>query len=89
MLVLLSVCLCEHIGLDTRVTFCLCVPPPPPRYFTFPFEEMTLDQEMTLLGHEEKARHIMAHNGWVAGDDPLHSFAEPGGRRPLCAFTLK
>uniref|UniRef100_A0A8C5B3J3 Glycogen debranching enzyme n=1 Tax=Gadus morhua TaxID=8049 RepID=A0A8C5B3J3_GADMO len=50
------------------------------RYFTFPFEEMTLDQEMTLLGHEEKARHIMAHNGWVAGDDPLHSFAEPGSQ---------
>ncbi|CAL8398012.1 unnamed protein product [Arctogadus glacialis] len=50
------------------------------RYFTFPFEEMTFDQEMTLLGHEEKARHIMAHNGWVAGDDPLHSFAEPGSQ---------
>ncbi|XP_056148989.1 glycogen debranching enzyme-like isoform X2 [Lampris incognitus] len=48
------------------------------RYFTFPFKEMTLDQEMQLLNQPDKICNFLAHNGWVMGDDPLRNFAEPG-----------
>uniref|UniRef100_M3ZFB7 Glycogen debranching enzyme n=1 Tax=Xiphophorus maculatus TaxID=8083 RepID=M3ZFB7_XIPMA len=48
------------------------------RYFTFPFEEMTLEQEMEFLNQPDKMCHFLAHNGWVMGDDPLRNFAEPG-----------
>nr|XP_033506767.1 amylo-alpha-1, 6-glucosidase, 4-alpha-glucanotransferase a isoform X1 [Epinephelus lanceolatus] len=48
------------------------------RYFTFPYQDMTLDQEMQLLDQPEKTCHFVAHNGWVMGDDPLRNFAEPG-----------
>ncbi|XP_051552871.1 glycogen debranching enzyme-like isoform X1 [Myxocyprinus asiaticus] len=48
------------------------------RYFTFPFEESTLEQDLELLNKPEKACHFLAHNGWVMGDDPLRNFAEPG-----------
>ncbi|XP_068196726.1 glycogen debranching enzyme isoform X1 [Antennarius striatus] len=48
------------------------------RYFTFPYQDMTLEQEMQLLDQPEKTCHFLAHNGWVMGDDPLRNFAEPG-----------
>ncbi|KAM6918647.1 glycogen debranching enzyme [Xenentodon cancila] len=48
------------------------------RYFTFPYEEMTLEHEMQLLDQPDKMLHFLAHNGWVMGDDPLRNFAEPG-----------
>ncbi|XP_041924454.1 glycogen debranching enzyme isoform X2 [Alosa sapidissima] len=48
------------------------------RYFTFPFEEMSLEQEMKMIHQEDQACHFLAHNGWVMGDDPLRNFAEPG-----------
>ncbi|XP_037314031.2 glycogen debranching enzyme isoform X1 [Pungitius pungitius] len=48
------------------------------RYFTFPYEDMTLEQEMQLLDQPDKTCHLLAHNGWVMGDDPLRNFAEPG-----------
>ncbi|KAL6104713.1 agl [Pungitius sinensis] len=48
------------------------------RYFTFPYEDMTLEQEMQLLDQPDKTCHFLAHNGWVMGDDPLRNFAEPG-----------
>lgn len=48
------------------------------RYFTFPFEEMTMEQEVAMMHQEDKACHFLAHNGWVMGDDPLKNFAEPG-----------
>ncbi|XP_051556353.1 glycogen debranching enzyme-like isoform X4 [Myxocyprinus asiaticus] len=48
------------------------------RYFTFPFEELTLEQDLELINQPEKACHFLAHNGWVMGDDPLRNFAEPG-----------
>lgn len=50
----------------------------PVRYFTFPYQDMTLDQEMQLLDQPDKMCHFLAHNGWVMGDDPLKNFAEPG-----------
>lgn len=50
----------------------------PVRYFTFPYQDMTLDQEMQLLDQPDKLCHFLAHNGWVMGDDPLRNFAEPG-----------
>lgn len=48
------------------------------RYFTFPYEEMSFEQELELLDHPEKISHFLAHNGWVMCDDPLRNFAEPG-----------
>lgn len=48
------------------------------RYFTFPYQDMTLEQEMQLLEQPDKMCHFLAHNGWVMGDDPLRNFAEPG-----------
>ncbi|XP_050816886.1 glycogen debranching enzyme isoform X2 [Gopherus flavomarginatus] len=48
------------------------------RYFTYPFKEMTLEEEELLMHQPDKACHFLAHNGWVMGDDPLRNFAEPG-----------
>uniref|UniRef100_A0A8C1NEI3 Glycogen debranching enzyme n=1 Tax=Cyprinus carpio TaxID=7962 RepID=A0A8C1NEI3_CYPCA len=48
------------------------------RYFTFPFEEATFEQDLELMNQPEKSCHFLAHNGWVMGDDPLRNFAEPG-----------
>ncbi|KAG7275133.1 hypothetical protein CRUP_024699, partial [Coryphaenoides rupestris] len=52
----------------------------PHSYFTFPFDKLTFDQEMQLLSQEDQACHLLAHNGWVMGDDPLRNFAEPGSQ---------
>lgn len=48
------------------------------RYFTFPFQEMDLSTEESMMHLPDKACFFMAHNGWVMGDDPLRNFAEPG-----------
>ncbi|XP_075567795.1 glycogen debranching enzyme isoform X4 [Pelecanus crispus] len=50
----------------------------PHRYFTYPFNELTLEEEETMIHQPDKACYFMAHNGWVMGDDPLRNFAEPG-----------
>ncbi|XP_075473238.1 glycogen debranching enzyme isoform X1 [Ascaphus truei] len=47
-------------------------------YFTFTFKEMTLAEEEPLMHAPDKACYLMAHNGWVMGDEPLKNFAEPG-----------
>ncbi|KAK6484196.1 glycogen debranching enzyme-like isoform X1 [Huso huso] len=47
-------------------------------YFTYRFEEMSLEQEEQLMHQSDKACHFLAHNGWVMADDPLRNFAEPG-----------
>ncbi|OWK05594.1 AGL, partial [Cervus elaphus hippelaphus] len=48
------------------------------RYFTFPFEDISLSAEESMIHVPNKACFLMAHNGWVMGDDPLRNFAEPG-----------
>ncbi|XP_060940670.1 glycogen debranching enzyme [Limanda limanda] len=48
------------------------------RYFTFPYQDMTLQEELQLLDQPDKTCHFLAHNGWVMSDDPLRNFAEPG-----------
>nr|XP_055038988.1 glycogen debranching enzyme-like isoform X1 [Misgurnus anguillicaudatus] len=48
------------------------------RYFTFPFEDMSMDEEKQLLQNPNEACHLIAQNGWVMEDDPLRNFAEPG-----------
>ncbi|XP_053198352.1 glycogen debranching enzyme-like [Scomber japonicus] len=60
------------LGLVTR-EYPLC-----PRYFTFPFEEMSLEKEMQLTEQKDKACHFLAHDGFVTGNDTLRNFAEPG-----------
>lgn len=53
-----------------------------PRYFTFPFEDISLSAEESMIHVPNKACFLMAHNGWVMGDDPL-DFAEQ-----VCHFLL-
>uniref|UniRef100_A0A8B9S668 Glycogen debranching enzyme n=1 Tax=Apteryx owenii TaxID=8824 RepID=A0A8B9S668_APTOW len=48
------------------------------RYFTYPFKDLTVEEEETMIHQPDKACYFMAHNGWVMGDDPLKNFAEPG-----------
>lgn len=48
------------------------------RYFTYPFKELTVEEEEAMIHQPDKACYFMAHNGWVMGDDPLRNFAEPG-----------
>ncbi|KAG8132646.1 hypothetical protein E2320_010492 [Naja naja] len=47
-------------------------------YFTYPFKELTLDEEEVMMHQPNKASYFMAYNGWVMGDDPLRNFAERG-----------
>ncbi|XP_028857229.1 glycogen debranching enzyme isoform X2 [Denticeps clupeoides] len=47
-------------------------------YFTFPFEESTLEKDLELMHQPEQSCHFLAFNGWVMGDDPLRNFAESG-----------
>lgn len=34
--------------------------------------------EETLLDDSQRYQYVMAHNGWVMGDDPMRDFAKPG-----------
>ncbi|TSL82510.1 Glycogen debranching enzyme [Bagarius yarrelli] len=62
-----------------------------PRYFTFPFKDMPLEEEGLLLQNADDACYLQAHNGWVMADDPLRNFAEPGSnvylRRELVCWS--
>ncbi|XP_031163660.1 glycogen debranching enzyme-like isoform X1 [Sander lucioperca] len=53
------------------------------RYFSFPFKEMTFDEEMQLMEQREKACHFLAHDGFVKGNDLLRNCAVPGSEAYL------
>ncbi|XP_069581806.1 glycogen debranching enzyme-like isoform X1 [Brachyistius frenatus] len=49
-----------------------------PRYFLFPFEEMSVEEEEQLMEQRQKACLLLACDGWVKGDDVIRNFAESG-----------
>ncbi|XP_035512003.1 glycogen debranching enzyme, partial [Morone saxatilis] len=51
-----------------------------PRYFIFPFEEMTFDEETQLMEQRDKACHFLAHDGFVKGNDLSRDFVGPGSQ---------
>lgn len=48
------------------------------RYFTFPFGEMSFDEETQLMTQREAACQILACDGFVKGGDPLRTCGELG-----------
>ncbi|KAK6310521.1 hypothetical protein J4Q44_G00185760 [Coregonus suidteri] len=49
------------------------------RYFTFPFEEKSLEDDLKMMTSPDKACNFLAHKRWGEGStNPLRNFAEPG-----------
>jgi len=48
---------------------------------------MPIEQENQLMLNPNEACHLLAHNGWVMGDDPLRNFAEAGQSKYVCMLV--
>ncbi|XP_076807276.1 glycogen debranching enzyme-like [Clavelina lepadiformis] len=62
--------------IEINKTSPLCTP-----YFNHFFPDTSVhDEESNIVNVDDKAKFIMAHNGWVMGDDVLKNFAEYPGK---------
>lgn len=48
-----------------------------------------MEQENQLMLNPNEGCHVLAHNGWVLGDDPLKNFAEAGESKYTCMLVSK
>ena len=54
------------------------------RYFCYPFEDSNIELDEQMMDDPDKAKFLMAHNGWVTGGDVLKGFMYEDSHVMLC-----